>query len=272
MNRRELLTCHMPDKSRPAASMGPGYYSNGVFQTHEGKRVRFYDDLIKGKISIINFMYASCDKLCPRSTACLAKVQDLLGDRLGRDMFMYSFTLKPEMDTPEKLAAYAKANGARKGWYFLTGDEYDLTSIRFKLFRLDDPMLDFSVDIHASMLRIINDNNNRWTSWVLPDPPQLIREVISWVDPTKPLADRVRANAALQQRIDKNSEITGPQQAAFKRAHGWPEVTASRSNPEGMKRLEALLGRKVAGGSWVQSAMDRFRGIARAPEAASSEV
>jgi protein SCO1/2 len=272
MNRRQLLTCHMPDKSRPAASMGPGYYSNGVFQTHEGKRVRFYDDLIKGKISIINFMYASCDKLCPRSTACLAKVQDLLGDRLGRDMFMYSFTLKPEMDTPEKLAVYAKANGARKGWYFLTGDEYDLTSIRFKLFRLDDPMLDFSVDIHASMLRIINDNNNRWTSWVLPDPPKLIREVISWVDPTKPFADRVRDNNAHQARIDKDSEVTAPQWAAFKRAHGWPEVTASRSNPEGMKRLESLLGRKVAGGSWVQSALDRFRGIARAPETASTQV
>jgi hypothetical protein len=53
------------------------------------------------------------------------------------------------------LAAYAKRIGARKGWYFLSGNEYDLTSIRFKLFRLDDPLLDFSVDIHASMLRII---------------------------------------------------------------------------------------------------------------------
>jgi protein SCO1 len=150
--------------------------------------VRFYDDLIKGKISIINFMYASCDKYCPRSIACLTKLQDLLGDHLGRDMFMYSFTLKPDEDTPAKLAAYAKANGARPGWLFLSGNEYDTTSIRFKPFRLDDPLLDFSVDIHASMLRIINDNNSRWTSWVLPDPPRLIREAVSWVEPTKPFA------------------------------------------------------------------------------------
>jgi protein SCO1 len=271
MNRRELLTCHLPDKSRPAASLGPRYYTNAVFHTHEGKRVRFYDDLIKGKISIINFMFASCDKYCPRSIACLAKVQDLLGDRLGRDMFMYSFTLKPDMDTPEKLAMYAKANGAKHGWYFLTGDEYDLTSIRFKLFRLDDPLLDFSVDIHASMLRIINDNNSQWTSWVLPDPPQLIRDVISWVEPTKPFAERVRENAALQKKIDKESEITAPKWAAYKRAHGWPEVTASHANPEGMKRLEALLGRKAAGGSWVRSALDRFRsGLGNAPAQAES--
>jgi protein SCO1/2 len=241
MNRRDLLTCHLPDKSRPAGSLGPGYYSNGVFRTHEGKTVRFYYDLIKGKISIINFMYASCDKLCPTSIRCLTKVQDLLGDHLGRDMFMYSFTLKPEEDTPEKLAAYAKANGAKPGWLFLTGSEYDLTSIRFKLFRLDDPLLDFSVDIHASMLRIINDNNSQWTSWVLPDPPHLIREAISWVEPTEPLEVRIRKNAELQAQINRENAITAPQQAEFMRANGWPEITARYENPEGLEKLQTLL-------------------------------
>jgi len=253
MNRRDLLTCRLPDKSQPAASLGPRYYTNAVFRTHENKRVRFYDDLIKGKIAIINFMYASCDRYCPTSIACLSRLQALLGDRLGRDMFMYSFTLKPDMDTPEKLAAYAKANGARHGWYFLTGDEYDLTSIRFKLFRLDDPLVDFSVDIHASMLRIINDNNSQWTAWVLPDPPALIREAISWVEPTKPFAVRVRENYELQAEIDKESLITEPRRAAYRRAHGWPEATASHADPEAMKRLEVLLQRKAAGGSWVRS-------------------
>lgn len=241
MNRRNFLTCHVADTSRPAASLGPGYYGNGEFRTHENKPVRFYDDLIKGKISIINFMYASCDKLCPTSITCLAKVQDLLGDHLGRDMFMYSFTLKPEQDTPAKLAAYAKGVGARPGWLFLTGSEYDLTSIRFKLFRLDDPLLDFSVDIHASMLRIINDNNSQWSSWVLPDPPRLIREAISWVEPTKPFAVRVRENAELQMEIDKESAITAPQWAKFKSARGWTEVMAKRENPDGMKKLQTLL-------------------------------
>jgi cytochrome oxidase Cu insertion factor (SCO1/SenC/PrrC family) len=63
MNRRDFFSCHLPDASRPAASLGPNYYSNGVFTTHEGKKVRFYDDLIKGKISIINFMFASCHRI-----------------------------------------------------------------------------------------------------------------------------------------------------------------------------------------------------------------
>jgi protein SCO1/2 len=246
MNRRDFFTCHVADKSRPSASLGPGYYSNGVFTTHENKRVRFYDDLIKGKISIINFMFASCDKYCPRSIACLTKLQDLLGDHLGRDMFMYSFTLKPDEDTPAKLAAYAKGNGARRGWSFLTGSEYDLTSIRFKLFRLDDPLMDFSVDIHASMLCIINDNNSRWTSWVLPDPPRLIREAVSWVELTKPFAVRVRENADLQAQIDRDSAITAPKWVNFKRAHGWTERTAKYENPEGLKKLQSILHARAA--------------------------
>ena len=241
MNRRELLTCHVNDKSRPAASLGPAYYSNGLFHDQDNKPVRLYDDLIKGKISIINFFYASCEKACPRSMACLAKVQHLIGDRLGRDMFMYSFTLKPEEDTPAKLKEYAKAIGAKPGWRFLTGNNYDLTTIRIKFFRTDDPLLDFSRDVHATEVRIINDNNSQWTSWVLPDNPRLIREAISWVEPLPSLEERLRRNAELQARKNRQQAIDEPKWAAFKRAHGWPEVTEKRENPAGLKQLQALL-------------------------------
>jgi protein SCO1/2 len=224
--------------------MGPQFYTNAVFHTHEGKPVRMYDDLIRGKISIINFFYASCELYCPRTMACLARVQDLLGDHLGRDMFMYSFTLKPDEDTPDKLRAYRKGIGAKPGWTFLTGSEYDLTTMRFKLFRVDHPLIDFNLEIHASMLRIINDELNMWTSWVLPDPPRLIREAISWVEPTKPFKVRVRENAELQRQIDKESAINEAKWAPYKRAHGWPaEATEKQENQEGVKTLKALLAR-----------------------------
>ena len=242
MNRRDFLTCRVTDKSQPAASLGPRYYSNGLFRTQENRPVRFYDDLIKGKISIINFFYASCERFCPRTMACLAKVQNLLGDRLGRDMFMYSFTLKPGEDTPDKLKAYAKSIGAKPGWTFLTGSEYDLTTIRFKLFRVDHPLVDFDVNIHASMLRIINDNNSQWTSWVLPDRLPLITEAISWVDPTKPFGVRVRENAELQAQIDTENSIHRPKWDAYKRAHGWPVAAApTREDPGALNHLHSLL-------------------------------
>src|SRR4026209_1555209 len=76
------------------------YFPNFELTTHEGKKVHFYDDLIKDKIVVINFMYANCQGVCMPVTMNLKKVQNLLGDRVGRDIFMYSITLKPEEDTP----------------------------------------------------------------------------------------------------------------------------------------------------------------------------
>src|SRR4029078_12054602 len=66
--------------------------------TDEGKSVRLYEDLIEGKIVLLNFMYARCRGVCIPVTSNLLRVQKLLGDRVGRDIFMYSFTLDPLQD------------------------------------------------------------------------------------------------------------------------------------------------------------------------------
>ena len=79
-------------------------FPNVVLTTHEGKKVKFYDDLIKNKIVVFNFMYANCEGVCPGITMNMGRVKKLLGPRVGRDIFMYSITLKPEHDTPKVLA------------------------------------------------------------------------------------------------------------------------------------------------------------------------
>src|SRR5437899_2155190 len=38
---------------------------NVELTTHEGRKVRFYDDLVKGKVVAINFMFATCRKAGP---------------------------------------------------------------------------------------------------------------------------------------------------------------------------------------------------------------
>jgi protein SCO1/2 len=242
MNRRDFLSCHLNDPSRPAASVGPGFYTNAVFRTHENKPVRFYEDLIKGKISVINFMYASCTRACPRSTANLAKVQKMLGDRVGRDIFMYSISIKPLQDDPAKLKDYAHAYGVKPGWLFLTGNEYDTDTVRFKLARWDQPMLDFDLDQHTGMVRIINDNFNQWTMCPLHATPRQIVETISWLEPTKPFAERLRENFAKQAKIDEETHPLQPQWAEFRRTHGWPvEATRKREAPDAMKHLQSLI-------------------------------
>lgn len=131
--------------------------------THEGKKVRFYDDLVKDKIVILNFMYVRCDGICPITTAHLLRVQKLLGDRVGKDIFIYSITLKPEEDTPQVLARYAKAHKVRPGWTFLTGTPENIEALRRTMGFIDlDPARDADRTNHIGMLRFGNEPETRW--------------------------------------------------------------------------------------------------------------
>jgi protein SCO1/2 len=159
------------------------HFPNLLLTTHEGRKVRFYDDLLKDKIVLINFMYVKCEGVCPGITANLAKLQKLLGNRLGRDIFMYSFTLKPEEDTPAVLRRYAEAFKVRKGWSFLTGTPADMELLRRKLgFTDPDPEVDAVKSSHIGNLRYGNEPLQLWGSCPGMSKASWIAESISWVD------------------------------------------------------------------------------------------
>ena len=204
MDRRQFLTSLA--KSTPcsvSASLGPEYFTNAVFRTHENKEVRFYDDLIKNKHVVINFMYAQCEGSCPITTANLVKVQRLLKDRVGKDIFMYSITVKPEEDDPAALHHYARMHGVKPGWTFLTGSRYDTDTLRLRLLSEHHPAIDLDVTQHTSMVRVINDSINRWFMAPSMASVETIVQTIQWCDLPKPLNVRMRENAIIQARIDK---------------------------------------------------------------------
>ena len=58
---------------------GAEWFTNVEVKTHDGQTLRFYDDVMKGKILIINFFFTECDAVCPLTTENLARVQELLG-------------------------------------------------------------------------------------------------------------------------------------------------------------------------------------------------
>jgi len=147
----------------PRERLAERSFPNVTLTTHEGRKVKFYDDLIKDKIVIINFMYVKCDGKCPLTTTNLVEVQKLLGDRVGKDIFIYSITLKPEEDTPKVLKEYAKAYKVGKGWQFLTGDPKDIELLRQKLGFIDrDPVRDANKSNHIGMLRWGNEPHTLW--------------------------------------------------------------------------------------------------------------
>jgi protein SCO1 len=165
-------------------------FPNIPLVTHEGKVVRFYDDLIKNKTVMINFMYASCADICPGMTANLKQVQKELGDRVGRDIFMYSITLEPEHDTQEVLKSYADIFHVKPGWTFLTGKKADIEELRKHLgFSFSDPLLDQDKTQHIGVVKFGIESLERWGMSPALGDPKYIAEYLRWMEPngTRPV-------------------------------------------------------------------------------------
>lgn len=172
-----------PRPPQPGKRYGAEYFSNVTLTTHEGNKVRFYDDLIRGKIVAINMMYAKCAGICPMTTSNLVRVQKLLGERVGRDVFMYSITLQPEQDTPERLQGYVERYGVKPGWLFLTGARADIEDLRYRLGFFDpDPIVDGDKSTHTGAVRIGNDVYERWSMAPALAKPEQIVAAINHVD------------------------------------------------------------------------------------------
>ena len=115
---------------RPA---GQKYFTDLELVNQDGKKVRFYTDLIDGKIVIINSFFATCTGVCPVMGGTFKKIQTALGDRIGKDVHLISISVDPETDTPAALRKYAKATNARPGWTFITGDKKNVEAALHKL-------------------------------------------------------------------------------------------------------------------------------------------
>ena len=200
MNRRNFLTglgaatvagawatsrATEPRRSAPSPTI-PSRFPNIVLRTQVDQAVRFYDDLIRDRIVVINMMYTRCQGLCPAMTSNLLRVQHLLGDRVGRDVFFYSISLKPEQDTPQALKEFATAHHVGPGWLFLTGKPDEVEGLRRKLGFVDpDPIVDRDTSQHIGVVRVGNDAIGSWTACPALSAPTQIARVIGWMDVPK---------------------------------------------------------------------------------------
>jgi protein SCO1/2 len=159
---------HLKQVSKPDATeakedsrWGESPFPNVELITQDGKKVRFYDDLIKGKVVALELIYTTCKYNCPLETARLVQLQKLLGDRMGKDIFFYSITIDPEHDTPEVLKDYAAKYHVGPGWTFLTGKEADIKLISKRL-GLDKLPNGNDPDGHTPSLLIGNEATGIW--------------------------------------------------------------------------------------------------------------
>ena len=121
---------------------------------------------------LINFLFTTCADICPPMTANLARVQRILGDRLGRDIVMVSISLDPETDTPAVLKDYAGKFGAKPGWYFLTGSKANVDGVLAKLGGYVDDK-----NKHSAVLLIGNVPRGGWEKMFAMGKPEAIASV-----------------------------------------------------------------------------------------------
>jgi protein SCO1/2 len=189
---------------------GADYFPNIPLVTHEGKPVRFFDDLIKDKVVAINFIYTSCPDVCPLETALLREVQEILGDRVGRDVFMYSISIDPERDTPEVLRRYAEKFDVAPGWLFLTGKKDDVTLLRRKLGLYSDGKGSDKLEAHSVSGIIGNQKTGRWMRMSPFENPHIMATQIgswlhNWKTPGRKEQDY--ANAPKVRTISKGESL-----------------------------------------------------------------
>jgi protein SCO1/2 len=165
------------------------YFPNIQLINQDGEKRRFFDDLIKDKVVAINFIYTSCEDSCPLETARMRQVHEILGDRVGKDIFFYSISIDPKTDTPEVLKAYMKKFDIDSGWSFLTGDEDEIINLRRKLGLYLDEIQNNkdNPDDHNLSLVIGNQATGRWMKRSpFENPHVLASQLGDWLHNWKP--------------------------------------------------------------------------------------
>lgn len=156
------------------------YFPNFELTDQDGQKHRFYDDLIKGKVVAINFIYTHCNDSCPAETASLKQVKTILGDRVGKDIFFYSISIDPDHDTPQVLKDYAAKFRVGQGWKFLTGKQQDVELLRKKLGLFREDIEVGKLSEHSTSIMIGNEATGQWIKRSPFDEPNVLARQLGY--------------------------------------------------------------------------------------------
>ncbi len=150
------------------------YFTNLELINQDGEKVRFFDDVLKDNVVVIDFIFTNCEGACPIMTQKLTVVRDQLIGRFDNPVKFVSLSIDPLRDTPAALKAFADKHGAdHDGWIWLTGDPRNLQEIIRRLGQYTD-----DVESHSTMMLAGNVNEAHWMK-VMPQelPGQITSKI-----------------------------------------------------------------------------------------------
>jgi protein SCO1/2 len=153
---------HAPAATESSASYESLTIPDVTVLDEDGKEVRFYSELVKGKIVAINFIFTTCTTVCPPLGATFARLQRSISPALAKEVLLISVSVDPAVDTPERLKAWAGKFGAPPmppiGWKLVTGSKTELD----KLLRALGGYTAQKED-HTPTVLIGDAQRNKWT-------------------------------------------------------------------------------------------------------------
>jgi len=164
------------DRSAPTESPAHRYFTDTALIDQDGVSHRFYDDLVAGKVVVIDAFFTSCRGSCPVMASRFARIQEALGDRLENDVRLISISVDATNDTPVQLKAYASRFGARRGWYFLTGNKADVDLVLRRLGQFVEQK-----EAHFDLILVGNDRTGLWKKALGRARPEEIIEIVKSV-------------------------------------------------------------------------------------------
>lgn len=154
-----------------ATAAARSYFSNVALVDQDGQPRRFYDDLLKGKTVLIHSFFATCHGVCPPMISKLKKLQEGLGDHLGKDIYLLSLTVDTAEDTPAKMKEFASALHAKPGWFFLSGKK---ENVDWALYKTGQYVT--NKDDHSTVFILGNEATGSWKKVLASAPAEdLIR-------------------------------------------------------------------------------------------------
>ena len=165
-------------QAKPAETQTPAlkYFTDVELINQDGAKLRFYSDLLKGHTVVIIPFFATCTNVCPPMNATMRKIQQALGSRVGKEIYLISITVDPVNDTPERLKEYAAKFHAEPGWYFVTGKPENVNLALEKLGQYVPDKND-----HSTVMIIGNEATGLWKKAFALSPASALVTIIESV-------------------------------------------------------------------------------------------
>ncbi|AOE87551.1 SCO family protein [Pseudomonas sp. TCU-HL1] len=142
------------------------YFTDSLLRDQNGQEVRFYSDVLKGRMVMLNVIFTHCNDACPLITRKLKEVREAMGEEMAKQVYFISLSSDAENDTPEVLKAFAAKHGVDSpNWIFLTGDKASMDLVLARLGQLGE-----SAEAHSTLLIAGDVPNKRWSK-IRPDAP-----------------------------------------------------------------------------------------------------